>query len=316
MDIPELIGNEDLKARLYAQIKRRGLSHAYLLSGPFGSGKHTLAQLLAAALLCTDEAGRPCGTCQNCRKVWHNIHPDVIQAHAPAVGEVRILRKDAYIRPNEGVHKVYIIDGMEKVHPAAQNALLKVLEEGPEYAAFLLLTEDETCVIETIQSRCDKLKLAPVDIDDGATYLHKTFPHFPLEEIKQEVRESGGYLGRAIKCLTEKTKTQDLALSCAEECIICLQKQNPIELLECAVRLENLSREEWPVFLKTMEERLHQKLHGNIKQDGTQWEKAQLNAYLKIIQMIKMKYDANVGTGHCAGLLHVLCGEIMERGAR
>ena len=144
------MGNEGLKARLRAQTAARGLSHAYLISGPEGSGKHTLARVLAAAFLCGAGGDWPCGTCQSCRKVKEGIHPDVRQVKSPAVGEVRALRKDVYLRPNEGSRKITIIEGMETVNPSAQNALLKVLEEGPEYAVFLLLTQSEEQVLETV----------------------------------------------------------------------------------------------------------------------------------------------------------------------
>ena len=108
MNLDALSGNRRVKEVLDRQEQGRGLSHAYLLSGPKGSGRHTLARLLAAAMLCTGEGlGKPCGSCASCRRVSERIHPDV--KYEPAEGDkplsvdqVRELRRDAYIRPNQG----------------------------------------------------------------------------------------------------------------------------------------------------------------------------------------------------------------------
>ena len=121
------------------------LAHAYLITGGSQEARRTYAEKMAAAYLCTGERP-PCGRCRSCEKVGKGIHPDVTLL-CPAEGkreivadQARALRSDAYIRPNEGVRKVYIIDPADTMNPVAQNALLKVLEDGPDYTAFLLLT--------------------------------------------------------------------------------------------------------------------------------------------------------------------------------
>ena len=166
MRLDALAGNAALKEQLSAQEKGRGLSHAYLISGPAGSGKRTLARLLAAAMVCTGAGEKPCGGCAACRKVFGGIHPDVIQVGADgkdiSVGQAREARSDAYIRPNEGERKVYLFHNAQDMTPAAQNALLKLLEEGPAYAAFLLLAENPGAVLTTIRSRCEGAALTPV----------------------------------------------------------------------------------------------------------------------------------------------------------
>lgn len=142
------------------------LSHAYLITGGSGDGRAALAGRLAAAYLCLGERP-PCGGCRACRKVAANTHPDVSRtAPAPgkreiAVDQIRALRSDAYIRPNEGRRKVYILDPADAMNPAAQNALLKVLEEGPAYAAFLLLAGQPGKLLDTVRSRCELLALPP-----------------------------------------------------------------------------------------------------------------------------------------------------------
>ena len=145
------------------------LSHAYLLTGGSADSRAALAKRLTAAYLC-DGTRPPCGACRACRKVSANTHPDVsCTAPAPdkreiAVDQIRALRADAYIRPKEGKRKVYIIDPADAMNPAAQNALLKVLEEGPSYAAFLLLAQRPGLLLETVRSRCELLALPPEEV--------------------------------------------------------------------------------------------------------------------------------------------------------
>lgn len=142
------------------------LSHAYLITGGSRESRDTLARRLTAAYLCEGECP-PCGHCRSCRKVAADSHPDVVlTAPAPdkkeiGVDQARALRTDAYIRPNEGKRKVYIIDPADAMNPAAQNALLKVLEDGPAYAAFLLLAEQPGLLLDTVRSRCELLSLPP-----------------------------------------------------------------------------------------------------------------------------------------------------------
>ena len=137
MNLSTLAGNQRIKDRLSRREWDRGLSHAYIISGPAGSGRHALARRLAAAMLCTGGGERPCGTCPACLKTEKGIHPDFSVTAGPEAGkpitvdQVRALRSDAYIRPNEGERKVYLLEEADRMNPSAQNAMLKLLEEGP-----------------------------------------------------------------------------------------------------------------------------------------------------------------------------------------
>ena len=111
MEFPGFLGNDQLKASLSAAVDRQRAAHFYLLSGPSGAGKRTLARLLAAALLCRDPHRRPCGRCGPCRKVLAGTHPDFITVDDPdrktvSVETVRRAREDLFIRPNEGDRKI------------------------------------------------------------------------------------------------------------------------------------------------------------------------------------------------------------------
>lgn len=166
MKITEWMGNEHLKAQLAAMTEP---PHACILSGPKGSGKHNLARILAQAMVCQHPQAqeRPCQCCRSCQKVAQGIHPDVIPVERflePESKEIKVdaarqLRQDAYIRPNEGRRKVYVLD--KPLNGNAQNALLKLLEDGPSYAAFLLLTDQPASLLDTVRSRCVHFRLTP-----------------------------------------------------------------------------------------------------------------------------------------------------------
>lgn len=142
------------------------LAHAYILAGGSQEARRAFAKQMTAAYLCAGEQP-PCGRCLPCEKVEKGIHPDVALL-SPAEGkreivadQARALRSDAYIRPNEGKRKVYVIDPADAMNSVAQNALLKVLEDGPEYTAFLLLTGQPGQLLGTIRSRCETITLPP-----------------------------------------------------------------------------------------------------------------------------------------------------------
>lgn len=154
------------------------LSHAYLITGGSGAGRADYARRLAQAYLCQGQRP-PCGCCLPCRKVAAGVHPDVCLITPEegkreiGVDQARALRSDAYIRPNEGRRKIYIIDPADSMNPAAQNAILKVLEEGPAYAAFLLLTQEPGALLDTVRSRCEQLTLPPEEESIDPELLQK-----------------------------------------------------------------------------------------------------------------------------------------------
>lgn len=142
------------------------LSHAYLVSGGGEESRRQFAGELARAYVCRQ--GPPaCGVCRDCVKAAAGNHPD-ITVLSPAEGkreitvdQARALRADAYIRPNEAARKVYLITPADALNPAAQNVLLKVVEEGPAYAAFVLVCAQPGAVLETLRSRCEAITLPP-----------------------------------------------------------------------------------------------------------------------------------------------------------
>ena len=150
-------------SRLRAAAARGALSHALLFTGP--GDRLAAARFAASAFQCTGQ-NRPCGVCPACRKVREDIHPDVSAVRDDdhkfiSVETVREVRKDAYIRPNEGARKVYLFPDCALLTEQDQNVLLKLVEEGPPYAAFLFCAENPAAVLQTLRSRCVELKLQP-----------------------------------------------------------------------------------------------------------------------------------------------------------
>lgn len=204
MGFENLLGNTRLKENLKAGLARGRLSHFYLISGPEGSGKRTLARLLAAAFVCTEQ-NKPCLQCSACRKIMANTHPDFITVTDPdhkavPVKQVREVREDMYIRPNEADKKVYLFP--QELGTEGQNALLKVLEEPPAYAVTLLLTNNPETILTTVRSRCTELALLPLSRDELVPALQKDFPQADAGDLEAAVARSGGYLGQA-KALLE-----------------------------------------------------------------------------------------------------------------
>ena len=228
MELSALAGNSRIKERLSRQEMGRGFSHAYLISGPVGSGKHTLAKLLAAGMLCASPGEKPCGRCAPCLKVQKGLHPDVSVIAGPEEGkpitvdQVRALHADAWIRPNEGERKIYILEGADQMNASAQNALLKLLEEGPRFAAFLLLARNAGALLETVHSRCEALDLRPADQTDDTGVN---------EEQTALVRRMADALERAEELELLETSMEFAAKRSREELILLL---NALEAELCA----------------------------------------------------------------------------------
>ncbi len=153
-------------ARLRAAASRGALSHALIFSG--ARDRSAAARYAAAAFECAADGERPCLRCAHCRKVMADIHPDVVFVRDPdhkelSVDVVRAMRTDAFIRPNEGARKVYIFEDCSLLNEKDQNVLLKVVEEGPPYCAFLFCAENSAALLQTIRSRCVEIKLGSAE---------------------------------------------------------------------------------------------------------------------------------------------------------
>ena len=212
----------------------------WVISGPAGSGKHTLARILAAAILCKGSP-KPCGTCGPCRKVLKNEHPDFITVEDPehktiAVKIVRSIRDDMFIRPNESDYKIYLFAqdlGME-----GQNALLKVLEEPPKYGVFILLTDNPEKLLPTVRSRCTELALTAVPPAQMGQYLREHYPKASDEDLAAAITRSGGWLGQAMALLDD-----GVILPQTTDFVHSFSKRDSLGLLNVLVPMEKWKRD-------------------------------------------------------------------------
>ena len=167
----ETIGNEEAVKHLSQSLRDGRVSHAYLITGPDQVGKGTLALDFAKALNCTG-VGSPCGSCDQCSRVGKSLHPDVRiiglsssegrDRSLISIEQVREVQHEAYLKPYEGVWRVFIFDGVGRRSEEAANSLLKLLEEPPDQVVIFLLAEDYLSLLPTIVSRCQLIKLRPV----------------------------------------------------------------------------------------------------------------------------------------------------------
>ena len=182
MDFTGFLGNDAVKARLSGAFASGRVAHSYLICGPVGSGKHTLTRILCAAMQCEGRGEKiPCGVCSGCRKALEGVHPDIITVDDPehksmTVEPIRAARSDMFIRPNEGKRKIYIIPRGQDMNESAQNALLKILEEPPDYG---------------------------VEQHEALPFLRQRMPDKPDGILRAAYLRAGGFLGQVLTLLQD-----------------------------------------------------------------------------------------------------------------
>lgn len=189
----DIIGNDALKLRLSKDVSENSLSHAYILEGPRGSGRHAFALQVAAAIECearkdlgelsffeSGSSAIPCGKCRNCEKILGGKSPDIITVGLEddrttiGVESVRNLKDNMYTEPNDLSVKVFIIDNADLMTDQAQNAFLLSLEEPPSYIIFFLICENSANLLETVRSRAPTLRTQRISIDLMEEHLLKS----------------------------------------------------------------------------------------------------------------------------------------------
>ena len=230
---PDIVGNNDLLYRLSKDISENRLAHAYIFEGQKGSGRHTAAKEVAAAIECEARKGLgnlgffgnesseiPCGKCKNCEKILAGKSPDIISIGLEddrstiGVDAVRDLKDNMYTEPNDLAVKVFIIDDADLMTDQAQNAFLLSLEEPPSYIIFFLICENSANLLETVRSRAPTLRTQRISTDMMKEYLLKTDSR--AAELKDESENdwqallavAQGSIGYALELLNPSTRAK------------------------------------------------------------------------------------------------------------
>lgn len=198
----DIIGQDMIKEHLQGALSTGKTSHAYIIHGEKSSGKEFIANLFAMALQCEQQGTEPCGECAACKQALSKNHPDIIRVshekpNTIGVDDIRQqVNGDIVIKPYKGPKKIYIINEAEKMNVAAQNALLKTLEEPPEYGVIILLTTNVEAFLQTIVSRCIVLTMKPVRDSQIQEYLMKEY-HIPDYKASVCAAFARGNVGKA-----------------------------------------------------------------------------------------------------------------------
>lgn len=204
MDFRSIVGHEDIIKHFKSSIDMDKVSHAYIINGEVGSGKKMLARVFAKTLQCESGASEPCNGCKSCLQCETGNQPDIITVthEKPGVISVDEIREQVLdsicIKPYSSKYKIYIIPDAQLMNTQAQNAILKTIEEPPEYGIILLLTTNLDKMLQTVKSRCMILSTKPVRERDMLDYLQKDMG---LSEDKAYfcLDFAQGNLGKAIK---------------------------------------------------------------------------------------------------------------------
>lgn len=333
-----------LLGRLAATADAGRLCHAYLFYGERGIGKRTFARHLAAALLCRrsshaaedgEEAAGfllgqpsslpplspeelPCGACSSCRKALSGSHPDIFLyegkrgANAFHIEEIRTIRQEAYVLPNESEYKIYILPNVEDMTPGAANAFLKVLEEPPPHVVFLLTADNPEMVMETIRSRCILQELYPMPDDELKAALVQMYPDRTAEERDEAAGVAEGILGRAVEVLDSGDYREIAAL--AERLAGGLAARREYEVL-CALNGAAQNRERFLLLLGAVSRRLREAL---LERVSGQADPAGLAYRLSVTQLeesyalLEQARSAVNGNANLGLLCNWLCMSLMK----
>lgn len=211
----KIYGNDSLKNYFSEAIKEKNMPHALILEGRYGSGRYTFALEIAMAMCCNAEK-KPCGICNNCRKIRESISPDVVTVSLPegkasiSVEAVRDIKSSAVKVPVENDYKFYIIRDSEKLTVQAQNALLKVLEEPPAFVVFILITTSASLLLPTIVSRAPVFRMQSFTADELFQILLSNYSeaqkynNTDAEGLSYIIRAANGCLGQVLENLDKR----------------------------------------------------------------------------------------------------------------
>ena len=236
----DVVGHKNIIDYIRSAVQEDKVSHAYILNGEKGAGKKMLANLFATTLLCEKAGPDPCNECHSCRQAESGNHPDIIRVthekpNTISVDDIREqVNNTILIKPYQGPYKIYIIPQADMMSVQAQNALLKTIEEPPEYAVIMLLTENADTLLPTIASRCVMLKLRNIKDTLIKKYLMETM-EVPDYKADMCTAFAQGNMGRAI--LLANSEYFNEIREEAVQLLKYIQEMEPSEIVEAVKRI-------------------------------------------------------------------------------
>lgn len=237
----DIIGQEQIKEHLQSALAAGKISHAYIINGEKSSGKEFIAKVFAMALQCEKDDFIPCQECRSCKQALSGNHPDIIRVthekpNTISVDDIRAqINNDVAIKPYSSPYKVYLVNEAERMTVQAQNAILKTLEEPPEYAVIILLTSNVNSLLPTILSRCVVLNMKPVADDAVRRFLME---QMQIPDYKAEVcvAFARGNVGKA-KSLASSEDFENVK----NEALSLLKNIQDMELYEIVAAIKKIS---------------------------------------------------------------------------
>ena len=244
----DIVGQEQIKEHLSNALQNNKISHAYIINGERSSGKEFIANIFAMALQCENRDGvEPCQECHSCKQVLTGNQPDIIhisheKPNTIGVEDIRTqINADISIKPYSSPRKIYIMNEGEKMTPQAQNALLKTLEEPPEYAVILILTTNVNAMLPTILSRCIVLNMRPVKDEQVKKFLMKEM-QIPDYKANICVAFARGNVGKA-RLLANSEEFDKVK----EEAVTLLKYINDMEINEIVAAIKKITEYKFDV---------------------------------------------------------------------
>lgn len=237
----DIIGQEQLKEHMQTALETGKVSHAYVIQGERFAGKEFIANVFAMALQCEKGGAEPCQECHSCKQAVNRNQPDIIwvtheKPNTIGVEDVRVqINNDMVIKPYSSRYKIYIISEGEKMTVQAQNALLKTLEEPPEYGIILILTTNVDALLPTILSRCVVLHMKPVKDELVRNFLMQTM-EIPDYKADICVAFARGNIGKA-KLLASSEEFDHVR----EEAVTLMKYIGDMELSEIVAAIKKIS---------------------------------------------------------------------------
>lgn len=234
MRFPEFVGNQEVKTLLSTMFTEGRLPHAMILQGEDGLGKHMLAEILAAAAVCSDTENAPCGKCPACIRAAAGSHPDIHRAQGSGasrsfhVEEIRFIRSDVYKKPHEARYRVYLLFGADTMSIQAQNALLKVLEEPPAYALFILTCPSASSLLPTVCSRAQIFTLTAPSEEEAVEAVLKKYPQVSKAEMEEVARRYSCNIGKMIGSFEEENQGAAASMAAAIAMAACSPQGLPL----------------------------------------------------------------------------------------